>query len=270
LIPGVATPGKGDALMPYPAFTHRLSVVVPVHNEADNIEPLAHEIAAALEGRVEYEIIIVDDGSYDATPQQLAVLARALPQLRVLRHRESYGQSQAVSTGVRHACYDWIATLDGDGQNDPADLPVLLDHLQTSPATGLALIAGWRTARHDSWLRRVSSRVANGVRARLLRDATPDTGCGLKLFGRSTYLDLPNFDHMHRFLPALVQRNGYRVESVPVRHRPREYGRSKYGIHNRLWVGIVDLFGVAWLQRRVRLPRIDDPAADLARHQDAR
>ena len=244
--------------MPHPAYLGRLSVVVPVKNEADNIEPLVREIVAALSGRAEFEIIYVDDGSTDAGPARLGALKDELAMLRVIRHRASCGQSQAVTTGVRAARYEWIATLDGDGQNDPADIPALLERLQAARGDSrLALLAGWRTRRNDTAIRRLSSRVANGVRAWALKDATPDTGCGLKLFGRETFLALPNFDHMHRFLPALVQRNGYTVESVPVGHRPRERGASKYGVHNRLWVGIVDLFGVAWLQRRVRLPVIE-------------
>lgn len=246
--------------MPHPAYLGRLSVVVPVKNEADNVEPLIREIVAALTGRAEFEIIYVDDGSTDATPARLAALKTELPMLRVITHRASCGQSQAVTTGVRAARHEWIATLDGDGQNDPADIPALLQRLSGSDAR-LALLAGWRTRRNDTPLRRMSSKIANGVRAWALKDATPDTGCGLKVFGRETFLALPNFDHMHRFLPALMQRNGYRVESVPVNHRSRERGTSKYGVHNRLWVGIVDLFGVAWLQRRVRLPQIE-PGSD--------
>ena len=183
--------------------------------------------------------------------------------LRVIRHRESCGQSRAVTTGVTAARYEWIATLDGDGQNDPADIPALLAEL-ANPAqpANLELLAGWRSKRNDTLLRRISSKVANGVRSRMLKDNTPDTGCGLKVFTRETFLQLPNFDHMHRFLPALVMRNGGAVVSVPVHHRARERGTSKYGVHNRLWVGIVDLVGVAWLQRRVRLPLID-PDSDL-------
>jgi dolichol-phosphate mannosyltransferase len=158
---------------------------------------------------------------------------------------------------VLQARHPWIATLDGDGQNDPADIPHLLARLQAAaPEEDLHMLAGWRSKRQDSWLRRLSSKVANGVRGRLLRDATPDTGCGLKVFSRETFLRLPNFSHMHRFLPALVQRHGGRVVSVPVSHRPRERGISKYGLHNRLWVGIVDLFGVMWLLRRAHIPEI--------------
>ena len=244
--------------MPKYAYHGRLSLVVPVKNEQDNIEPLVREIAAALTGRAEFEIIYVNDGSTDATQARLNALKIEFPMLRVIRHRESCGQSRAVTTGVVAARHEWIATLDGDGQNDPADIPALLERL-ADPAqpVNLELLAGWRVRRNDTFVRRMSSKIANGVRSRMLKDATPDTGCGLKLFARETFLALPNFDHMHRFLPALVLRNGGVVGSVPVHHRPRERGRSKYGIHNRLWVGIVDLFGVAWLQRRMRLPVIE-------------
>ncbi len=237
-----------------------LSVVIPVYNEQDNILPLVAEIRAALDGRVDYELIYVDDGSTDATAGRLVEAGRDLARLRVLRHVSSCGQSTAIRTGVRAARAPWIATLDGDGQNDPADLPRLLVAAQAPDRPGdLELIAGYRRNRRDSWLKRLSSRVANGVRSRLLADATPDTGCGLKVFRRETFLALPYFDHMHRFLPALVIRNGGSVRSVEVSHRPRERGRSKYGLHNRLWVGLVDLAGVMWLQRRARLPQISEP-----------
>ena len=249
--------------MPKHAYHGRLSVVVPVKNEQDNVEPLVREIAAALAGAATFEIVYVNDGSTDATQARLDALKAEFPMLRVIRHRASCGQSRAVTTGVTAARFEWIATLDGDGQNDPADIPALLDTL-ADPAqpANLELIAGWRSKRNDTFVRRLSSKIANGVRSRMLKDNTPDTGCGLKLFARETFLALPNFDHMHRFLPALVLRNGGAVVSVPVHHRARERGSSKYGIHNRLWVGIVDLFGVAWLQRRVRLPVVE-PGSDL-------
>jgi dolichol-phosphate mannosyltransferase len=243
--------------MPNHPYLGHLSVVVPVKNEEDNVEPLVREIVAALTGKAEFEIVYVDDGSTDSTAAVLGRLRGELPNLKVIRHRTSCGQSQAVTSGVRAASYEWIATLDGDGQNDPADIPALIAALADprQPAN-LQLLAGWRNKRKDTWIRKLSSKVANGVRSTLLKDNTPDTGCGLKLFSRETFLALPNFDHMHRFLPALVLRNGGAVISVTVNHRPRERGDSKYGIHNRLWVGIVDLFGVAWLQRRVRLPEL--------------
>jgi dolichol-phosphate mannosyltransferase len=226
----------------------KLSVVIPVCNEAENVAPLAREIQAALAAHGPFEIIFVDDGSTDATAAA-ACSARdgGIPEIRLLQHSRRSGQSAAVWTGVRAARADWIATLDGDGQNDPADIPAMLEALRTG-GESLRLIMGNRSAnRRDSWLRKVSSRVANGVRGRLLRDGTPDTGCGIKLLHRATFLELPRFNHMHRFLPALFQRAGATVISVPVRHRPRTQGTSKYGLHNRLWVGIVDLFGVRWL-----------------------
>jgi dolichol-phosphate mannosyltransferase len=230
-----------------------ISVVVPVCNEAENVEPLAREIVAALRGRVPFEMIFVDDGSSDATAE-MARRARAagLDELRLLRHSERRGQSAAVHSGVRAARAAWIATLDGDGQNDPRDLVNLLAARNDPQSAQVLLFMGNRTTRRDTWLRRLSSRVANGVRGGLLGDGTPDTGCGIKLFQREAFLQLPAFDHMHRFLPALFQRAGSRVVSIPVNHRSRTHGRSKYGLHNRLWVGIVDLFGVMWLRARYR------------------
>jgi dolichol-phosphate mannosyltransferase len=232
-----------------------LSVVVPVRNEEDNIAPLVAEIREALEGRVDYEIIYVNDGSTDGTAQRLVELKKTCPRLRVLRHEKSCGQSTAVRTGVKAARGDWVVTLDGDGQNDPADIPRLIAALEP----GVELVGGNRRhARRDTWIKRVSSVIANAVRARLLHDSTPDTGCGLKLFPREVFLDLPYFDHMHRFLPALVLRRGGRVVSVPVHHRPRERGKSNYGTLDRLVVGVVDLFGVMWLQRRARRPVVTE------------
>jgi dolichol-phosphate mannosyltransferase len=230
-----------------------LSVVIPVHNESENVLPLAGEVAAALDGRFDYEVIFVDDGSSDETPARLREAQGRYPRLRVVRHRKQSGQSTALWTGVRHARTPIVATLDGDGQNDPADIPALVAILEDPGQGNLALVAGHRVTRKDSAIQRISSRVANTVRSGLLRDDTPDTGCGLKVFRRDVFLALPYFDHMHRFLPALVLRHGGRVRSVPVRHRPRERGRSHYGVHNRLWVGLVDLFGVIWLRRRTRL-----------------
>jgi len=245
-----------------------LSVVVPVRNEAGNIGPLIDEIRAALDASAaDYEVIYVDDGSTDATAAELAAIARDFPRLRVVRHEASCGQSTAVRSGVRHARGAWVATLDGDGQNDPADIPRLLERRgeelgrQGGVVRGgapLLCVCGYRRKRRDTWLKRLSSRIANGVRSRLLGDSTPDTGCGLKLFSRDAFLDLPYFDHMHRFLPALFLRAGGRIVSVEVNHRPRHAGRSKYGLHNRLWVGIVDLFGVMWLQRRAKVPVVTE------------
>ena len=236
-----------------------LSVVIPVRNEADNIRPLLAEIHAALEGKGEFEVVYVDDGSSDATSARLAEALKAHPRLRVLAHAERCGQSAALVTGFRAARGEWIATLDGDGQNDPADIPKLLELIEgAGRPPNLQLVAGYRKKRQDTWLKRFSSRVANGVRSRLLGDATPDTGCGLKLILRQAVLELPVFDHMHRFLPALIQRNGGATLSVEVNHRPRTRGTSNYGMFDRLWVGIVDLFGVMWLQRRARRPRVSE------------
>jgi dolichol-phosphate mannosyltransferase len=234
-----------------------LSVVVPVHNERDNIVPLIEEIVAALAPSGAFEIVYVDDASRD---DSLAVLREArtrFPQLRVVRHLGQCGQSTAVRNGVRAARGAWIATLDGDGQNDPADIPKLVA-ARAAADPAVKCFAGWRVNRRDDALKRVSSKIANAVRSRILRDATPDTGCGLKLFERAAFLDLPYFDHMHRFLPALFQRAGWQVLSVPVHHRPRTRGQSKYGMWNRLWVGITDLRGVGWLIRRSRVTRTEE------------
>ena len=232
-----------------------LSVVVPVRNEQDNIAPLIREIREALDSVVDYEIVYVNDGSTDTTAQKLAEIRQTFSQLRVIRHEQSCGQSTAVRSGVKAAKGDWIATLDGDGQNDPADIPKLIAALED----GVELVGGNRRhARRDTWIKRISSVIANGVRSRLLGDDTPDTGCGLKLFRRDVFLDLPYFDHMHRFLPALVIRRGGRVVSVPANHRPRERGVSNYGTIDRLLVGIVDLFGVMWLQRRAKRPQASE------------
>jgi dolichol-phosphate mannosyltransferase len=228
------------------------SVVVPVCNEAENVEPLAREIDAALAGRA-YEMIFVDDGSTDDTAANLLRLKSALPALRVLRHSFRSGQSAAVASGVRAARAPWIATLDGDGQNDPADIPKLIAARDSAANRGVQLFMGNRKAsRKDTAFRKLQSSIANGVRGSLLGDGTPDTGCGIKLFTREQFLELPRFDHMHRFLPALFQRHGARVISVPVSHRPRTRGTSKYGMLNRLWVGIVDIAGVMWLRRRYK------------------
>ena len=233
-------------------MTPDISVVVPVCNEEENVGPLAREVAQALAG-TPFELIFVDDGSTDGTADAVrATRDSGIPQIRLLRHSFRSGQSAAISTGVRFANAAWVGTLDGDGQNDPADLPKLLA-AKLEPANAyVRLFAGHRAKRRDTWFRRVQSRIANSVRSYMLGDSTPDTGCGLKLMHRETYLGLPHFDHMHRFLPALYQRAGTRVISVPVNHRPRSRGKSKYGMLDRLWVGIVDLFGVMWLRRRYK------------------
>jgi dolichol-phosphate mannosyltransferase len=237
-----------------------LSIVIPVRNEAGNIAPLVDEIAAALDGKAEYEIVYVDDGSTDATAAELTRQQASHPRLRVVRHAMSCGQSAAIRSGVKAARAAWIATLDGDGQNDPADIPALWQIARAAPAAPPLLIAGHRARRQDSWTKRRSSRIANAVRRAMLHDDTPDSGCGLKLFPRALYLDLPFFDHQHRFLPALVLREGGIVRSLPVNHRPRERGASKYGTWDRLWVGIADLFGMMWLRRRQSVPALVDGA----------
>lgn len=236
-----------------------LSVVVPVLDEAENIVPLVEEIYAALEGGPAFEIVYVDDGSSDESFEVLSELASARPNFRALRHASRAGQSAAILSGVRAAGAGLIATLDGDGQNDPADIPKLLALYRTE-AVGAAplMIAGHRRQRRDGIVKRVSSRIANGVRARMLGDQTPDTGCGLKLFPRQTFLEFPAFDHMHRFLPALMLRAGGRVISEDVGHRARARGQSKYGMWDRLWVGIADLRGVGWLARRGMAPEISE------------
>jgi dolichol-phosphate mannosyltransferase len=201
---------------------------------------------------VKHEIIYVNDGSTDATLSTLKQLQKKYKQLRVISHQQSCGQSTAVRTGVKFARYDWVATLDGDGQNNPADIPKLIDAV----SEGVELVGGnRRLSRRDTFIKRISSVIANTVRSAMLRDDTPDTGCGLKLFQREAFLDLPYFDHMHRFLPALIKRRGGKIVSVHVQHRNREHGKSNYGTIDRLIVGIVDLFGVAWLQRRAKLPK---------------
>ncbi len=229
-----------------------LSVVIPLRNEAQNVESLIREIDRALAESGAYEVVCIDDGSSDATPDLLARLADEFPRLRPLRHATSAGQSTAVSSGVLAARGGWIATLDGDGQNDPADLlPMLaVARAERERGGGPILVAGRRRRRRDSWAKRMASQVANAIRSRILGDATADTGCGLKVFERDAFLGVPHFDHMHRFLPALFLRQGGRVISVDVNHRERRGGRSNYGVFDRLWVGIVDLLGVWWLKRR--------------------
>ena len=248
-----------------------VSIVVPMLNEAGNVGQMVREVHAAL-SRQPYELVIVDDGSTDGTNERVRALMGEFPALRLLRHDRPHGQSTAIWNGVHAARGEWIVVLDGDLQNDPADVPRLLatrDARSREPGPPLGMLIGHRVTRRDSGLRRASSRIANGVRRGLLRDATPDTGCGLKVVRRAVFLDLPYFDHMHRFMPALVQQSGYRVESVPVGHRPRIAGSSKYGVMNRLWVGIVDLFGVAWLARRNRRTAWTEVAPPASRQERA-
>jgi dolichol-phosphate mannosyltransferase len=236
----------------------RISVVVPVKNEQENIVPLLEEIHAALEGRADFEVIYVDDGSTDSTGQRLLEAKQRFPRLRIVRHKFSCGQSRAVASGVQAAHGDWIVTLDGDGQNDPADIPKLLEHVNVADKiVPVNLVAGIRRKREDSTVKRISSRLANGIRQRLLHDGVSDTGCGLKAIRRDAFLRLPYFDHKHRYLPALIRRDGGAVETVLVNHRPRLRGASNYGFFDRLWVGISDLVGVMWLMRRCKKPVYD-------------
>lgn len=234
-----------------------LSVVVPVFNEQDNVEGLVHEITSALRGVVAFEIVFVDDHSTDRTPEVLRRLKGEVPELRVIRHLSNSGQSTAIRTGVKAARGAWIATLDGDGQNDPADIPKLLAQRDAAPSD-VKMLAGWRVDRKDSGSKRWASKAANAIRTLMLRDDTPDTGCGTKLFEREAFLDLPFFNHMHRYLPALMQRAGWRTVSVPVNHRPRGSGVSKYTNLGRALVGVADLRGVAWLIRRGKVTATEE------------
>ncbi|MCC6705935.1 MAG: glycosyltransferase family 2 protein [Gammaproteobacteria bacterium] len=223
------------------------SVVVPFFNEQDNVAPLLDEIGAVMAALGNYEVVTVDDCSTDGTRARLLACA-ADPRVRVVAHGCNRGQSAALCSGVDAARGAWVITLDGDGQNDPRDIPRLLAAIAVEQPP--LLVCGHRQKRRDNGLRLLSSRIANGVRSRMLGDDTPDTGCGLKLMHRAAFMKLPRFDHMHRFLPALIRRDGGGILSVPVSHRARVHGQSKYGVWNRLWVGIVDLFGVMWLKRR--------------------
>lgn len=234
-----------DAKAPSPA----VSIVVPVRNEADNIAPLVREILAALDGRWSFEIVYVDDGSSDATALRLSDVRKACPQLRQVGHAASCGQSAAIRTGVRFARGAIIATLDGDGQNDPSFLPDLIASIERG-GDRIGLAAGQRVGRKDTGFKRLQSRIANGVRKAVLHDGTRDTGCGLKAFRREVFLSLPYFDGLHRFLPALIRREGFEIAYVDVIDRPRRAGVSNYGFLDRLWIGIVDLAGVWWLIRR--------------------
>lgn len=234
-----------------------LSIVIPVFNERGNIGPLVHEVVQHLRGRVAFDIVCVDDQSEDDTRDVLTALKAEVPELRVLVHQRRSGQSTAIRTGVKHALSPWIATLDGDGQNNPADIPKLLAARDAGDAQ-TRLYAGWRVDRKDSASKRWASRWANGIRQRLLRDDTPDTGCGIKLFERAAFLDLPYFDHMHRYLPALMQRAGWKTVSVPVSHRPRGSGQSKYTNLGRALVGIRDLMGVSWLIQRSHVTAVSE------------
>ena len=234
--------------------TPQLSVVVPVYNEAENLGKLVAEIAVALD-RTSYEMIFVNDASTDGTLKALGDLKAEFSALRVLSHRKNAGQSRAVRTGVLAAKGHCIATLDGDGQNDPADIPALFTQITRADAPeNLALVGGRRAKRQDSFAKKFASKFGNGVRKKLLKDEADDTGCGLKVFTREAFLRLPYFDHVHRYIPALMLREGYVIEFCDVNHRHREFGVSKYTNFGRLMVSIADLRGVMWLNRRAKNP----------------
>jgi len=243
----MSTPDTGDS--------PRISVVVPVMNEEGNVETLLNEIVTALRGLSSFEALFVDDLSSDGTLAKLQALKSEVPELRVIAHDVNCGQSAAIRSGILNARGQLIITLDGDGQNNPADIPKLLAQYDRAgrPANE-RMVAGQREKRMDTWSKRIASRVGNGVRGWLLKDSTRDTGCGLKLFEREAFLRLPYFDHMHRFLPALMMREGYDISHVDVSHRERQSGTSKYTNLQRLWVSLSDLFGVIWLRNRARMP----------------
>ncbi len=249
-----------------------LSVVIPAHNECANLPHLLQEIGSALSHLDGYEVVVVDDGSSDNTQAVLNDVQASFPQLRIVRHASSCGQSTALMTGVDAATGDIVATLDGDGQNDPADIPGMVDLLMQARQTeDVRMIAGFRSKRRDSRWRLMSSRIANAVRSRILHDETPDSGCGIKVFLKQAFEVMPRFNHMHRFLPALIVRGGGKVISCPVNHRPRVHGQSHYDTLRRLMVGVVDLMGVAWLLRRNRLPVVErmDPVYDKRTNLDS-
>ena len=232
----------------------KLSVVVPVYNESENVSKLVDEIAVAL-AQTDYEMIFVNDASSDDTLSVLTSLKKDHSTLRAISHRKNAGQSRAVRSGVIAAKGQYIATLDGDGQNDPADIPALFEQITRSDAPdSLALVGGCRAKRQDSWAKKMGSRIGNGVRKKLLNDQADDTGCGLKVFTREAFLQLPYFDHIHRYIPALMLREGYKIEFCDVNHRHREFGVSKYTNFGRLMVSIADLRGVRWLNKRARNP----------------
>ena len=238
--------------------TPAVSVVVPVRNEAENVRALTDEIAAALNGRWSFELLFVNDGSTDATESALAALKAERPWLRQIRHAASCGQSAAVRSGVAAARAPLIATLDGDGQNDPSFVPALLRAFEHGGAE-IGLVAGQRVGRRSGLRKKIQSRIANAVRGAILRDGTRDSGCGLKVFRREAFLALPYFDAQHRFLPALFRRDGFAIGYVDVIDRPRRHGVSNYGLWDRLWIGILDLAGVWWLiRRRKRVPQVSE------------
>src|SRR6202035_710179 len=236
-------------LSSFDAAAVAVSIVVPVRNEAENVSPLIAEIVSALDGRWSYEIIYVNDGSTDATAERLAAVMKQRGNLRQIRHAASAGHSAAVRSGVRAARGAIVATLDGDGQNNPAFLPDLISAIENG-GERVGLAAGQRVGRKDTGFKKIQSRIANGVRSGILRDGTRDTGCGLKAFRREVFLTMPYFDGLHRFLPALIRREGYEIAYVDVTDRPRHSGQSNYGFFDRLWIGVMDTGGVWGLRRR--------------------
>jgi len=238
-----------------------VSIVIPAKNEADNIRPLIAEIQAAMADRFSYELIYIDDGSTDTTWDELQALrAAGFDRLKLIRHQQSVGQSLAIISGAWVARGEWLVVLDADGQNDPADIPGMLDAVQAAREQNSQVwgVIGHRVNRRDDWVKRLSSKVANGFRDCMLRDGIPDTGCGLKAVLRERYLRLPSFNHMHRYIPTLIQAQGGIMQVHPVNHRPRMAGISNYGVWNRLWVGLVDVLGVWWLKRRAKVVQIRD------------
>lgn len=240
-----------------PSPSEALSIVVPMFNEEGNVVGLLTEIAEVLSSHANHEIIVVEDGSTDGTLTELVKLLDQLPQLRIIQHDNNYGQSAGLISGIKAAEHPWIVTLDGDGQNDPTDIP---HFITTAEKSGLyldtpLLIIGHRTKRKDNTWKRFGSKLANFIRQCLLKDNCPDTGCGIKLFDRNTFLELPHFNHIHRYLPALFKCVKSSIINLPVNHRERKCGQSKYGNWNRLKVGITDLIGVSWLIRRSCQPK---------------
>lgn len=234
-----------------------VSVVIPAKNEEENVEPLVTSIVGALHDLVSFEIVYVDDGSNDGTFSELQrLVTQGVNQIKPIRHKVSVGQSTAIHTGVKMASGNLIVTLDADGQNDPADIPNLLKQAMLQTENSDFCIAGFRKKRKDTAWKRFQSKIANKVRSTLLHDGTPDTGCGLKVFPKSTFLKLPYFNHMHRFLPALVRRMGGTIVVVEVNHLDRQHGVSKYNMLGRLGVGLVDMMGVMWLQRRMKIAEV--------------
>jgi len=237
------------------AAAPEITLVIPALNEQENIAPLVDEIVAAVDGKVAFEVLFVDDGSTDGTLEEIRKAMRREPRVRAIKHDRRCGKSGATLSGVKAARAPLIVTLDADRQNDPADLPAILAAWRDAPAGTVGCVAGQRIRRRDTWLKRLSSRTANKVRRSLLHDDTRDTGCGFKLFPRDVFLAMPQFEGIHRFLPALAKRQGLAIRLVDVQDRPRAAGTTKYGLWNRLWVGIGDMLAVWWMIRRYRQPK---------------